>query len=146
MPAQEKSEKHGGGRRKEPFEDVAAHSSNDELLALHDAMAVLADEAPLKAQIVELRYFGGLTGDQVADVSWNFAKHGGPPLGVCSGLAAGQSPRSLSQTQKFLWNCVMLAGPLSRLFLWRAADGSWRTSMQEEEIFLPGPGTTRGSA
>ena len=62
------SEKHGGGRRREPLEDVAAHSSNDELLALNDALAALAVDAPLKAQVVELRYFGGLTGDQVADV------------------------------------------------------------------------------
>ena len=63
-----KSEKRGGGLAREGLEDVAAASPNDELLALHEALQLLAVEDPLKAQLVELRYFGGLTGDQAADV------------------------------------------------------------------------------
>ncbi|NQU24233.1 MAG: sigma-70 family RNA polymerase sigma factor [Candidatus Nealsonbacteria bacterium] len=63
-----RSDKRGGGRHREPLEDVAAPSPDGELLALHEALGRLAAEDPLKAQLVELRYFGGLTGDQAADV------------------------------------------------------------------------------
>ena len=63
-----KSEKRGGGLVREGLGDVAAASPDDELLALHEALGLLATEDPLKAQLVELRYFGGLTGDQAADV------------------------------------------------------------------------------
>jgi RNA polymerase sigma factor (TIGR02999 family) len=63
-----RSEKRGGGRNREPLEDLAAAVPDDELLALHEALDKLAVEDPLKAQLVELRYFGGLTGDQAADV------------------------------------------------------------------------------
>jgi RNA polymerase sigma factor (TIGR02999 family) len=63
-----RSDKRGGVREREPLEDVAAPLPDDELLALHEALDQLAAEDPLKAQLVELRYFAGLTGDQVADV------------------------------------------------------------------------------
>ncbi len=63
-----RSDKQGGGRHKERLEDMAAPLPDDELLALHEALGKLAAEDPLKAQLVELRYFGGLTGDQAADV------------------------------------------------------------------------------
>lgn len=63
-----RSEKRGGIRERKPLEDVAAPLPDDELLALHEALDQLAAEDPLKAQLVELRYFAGLTGDQAADV------------------------------------------------------------------------------
>jgi RNA polymerase sigma factor (TIGR02999 family) len=60
--------KRGGDRRREPLVDVVSPSINDELLELHDALDKLKTQDPLKAQLVELRYFGGLTGDQAAGV------------------------------------------------------------------------------
>lgn len=63
-----RSEKRGGVRERKPLEDVAAPTPDDELLALHEALDQLAAEDPLKAQLVELRYFAGLTGDQAAEV------------------------------------------------------------------------------
>ena len=62
------AEKRGGGRPRELLEDVAAPLPDEELLALDDALRKLAAEDPLKAQLVELRYFGGLTGDEAAEV------------------------------------------------------------------------------
>lgn len=62
------TEKRGGGRRREPLEDVAAPVLDGELLALDEALQKLASEDPLKAQLVELRYFAGLTGDEAAEV------------------------------------------------------------------------------
>ena len=60
--------KRGGDHHREPLVDVAAPTSDDELIELHAALDRLALEEPLKAKLVELRYFGGLTGDQAAEV------------------------------------------------------------------------------
>ncbi|MGI8980661.1 MAG: sigma-70 family RNA polymerase sigma factor [Pirellulaceae bacterium] len=63
-----RSDKRGGILERKPLEDIAAPLPDDELLALHEALDQLAAEDPLKAQLVELRYFAGLTGDQAAEV------------------------------------------------------------------------------
>ena len=63
-----RSDKRGGNGERRPLADVAAPSPDDDLLALHEALDQLAAEDPLKAQLVELRYFAGLTGDQAAEV------------------------------------------------------------------------------
>ena len=39
-----------------------------DMLALHDALAALAELDPRKAELVELRFFGGLTMPEVAHV------------------------------------------------------------------------------
>jgi RNA polymerase sigma factor (TIGR02999 family) len=62
------TEKHGGHRLRQELPDVAAPQPDDELLALNEALEQLATEDPLKARLVELRYFAGLTNDQAADV------------------------------------------------------------------------------
>jgi RNA polymerase sigma factor (TIGR02999 family) len=60
--------KRGGGYQRQPLEDVAEELPDEELLALHEALNRLQLEDPLKAQLVELRYFVGLTCDEAADV------------------------------------------------------------------------------
>jgi RNA polymerase sigma factor (TIGR02999 family) len=62
------AEKHGGGRPHQALFDLAAPQPDDELLALNEALEQLAAEDPVKASLVELRYFAGLTNDQAADV------------------------------------------------------------------------------
>ena len=47
---------------------LAAPDSDDELLALHEALETLAADDPVKPQLVELRYFAGLTGNEAAEV------------------------------------------------------------------------------
>jgi RNA polymerase sigma factor (sigma-70 family) len=47
---------------------VAAPEPDDELLALDEALELLAAQDPQKARLVELRYFAGLTGEQAAEV------------------------------------------------------------------------------
>jgi RNA polymerase sigma factor (TIGR02999 family) len=61
---------HGGGRSREELHPdlVAAPESDDELLALDVALTKLAQHDPIKASVVELRYFAGLTGDQTAEM------------------------------------------------------------------------------
>ena len=46
----------------------AAPGPDEELLALDAALAKLAERDPLKARLVEQRYFAGLTGDQAAEI------------------------------------------------------------------------------
>ena len=66
-----RSEKRGGTRPREPLADIAAPMPDEELLALDEALVKLAAEDSLKSQLVELRYFAGLTGDQAAEVLGN---------------------------------------------------------------------------
>lgn len=46
----------------------AAHQQSTDLIALDDALTELAKMDPVKAQIVELKYFGGLTSEEAAEV------------------------------------------------------------------------------
>ena len=62
------TQKRGGGMRRQQLEEVAALQPDPELLALDEALKKLAATDPVKAQLVELRYFAGLTGDQAAKV------------------------------------------------------------------------------
>jgi RNA polymerase sigma factor (TIGR02999 family) len=62
-----RTEKRGGRRRRQSLGEVAAPLPDEELLALDEALHKLATQDPLKAQLVELRYFAGLTGAQAAE-------------------------------------------------------------------------------
>jgi len=78
--------KRGGDRERVELEDLAADDplAAIDLLALDEALAKLALEDPQKAEIVQLRFFAGLTLDQVAktmnispataDRHWAFAR------------------------------------------------------------------------
>lgn len=46
----------------------ASDEQSTELIALDDALTELAKMDPVKAKIVELKYFGGLTSEEVAEV------------------------------------------------------------------------------
>ena len=62
--------KRGGGAVKLSLDDVAlvTERRSEELVALDEALEKLAALDPLKSQIVELRYFGGLTVEETAAV------------------------------------------------------------------------------
>jgi RNA polymerase sigma factor (TIGR02999 family) len=62
--------KHGGDlqRRDLDADALVAPEPNLDLLALDAALCRLAQHDPLKAKLVELRYFAGLTGDEAAAV------------------------------------------------------------------------------
>jgi RNA polymerase sigma factor (TIGR02999 family) len=63
-----KTRKHGGGLKRQPLEHIAESQNDEELLALDEALEKLAAKDPMKARLVELRYFAGLTGDEAAAV------------------------------------------------------------------------------
>jgi RNA polymerase sigma-70 factor (ECF subfamily) len=63
-------QKRGGGTEHVPLDDVAVVCDEraEELIALDDALNRLASIDVRKSQIVELKFFGGLTVDETAEV------------------------------------------------------------------------------
>lgn len=78
--------KRGAGWRRLALEDSDIPSSERQLdiLALHEALNHLSGIDPRKVQVVEMRFFGGLTNEEIAGVlnvsvdtvkrDWNFAR------------------------------------------------------------------------
>jgi RNA polymerase sigma factor (TIGR02999 family) len=80
------AQKRGGGALKVDLDEAALVSLEEskEIIDLHEALERLATLDSRKAQVVELKYFGGLNYDEMADVlkispvtvrrDWEFAK------------------------------------------------------------------------
>jgi RNA polymerase sigma factor (TIGR02999 family) len=78
--------RHGGAYQRVAFEgfDLAAPVVDDQLLAVNGALDKLALEHPIQAELVKLRYFAGLTNEEVSEVMgisvstaknyWNFSR------------------------------------------------------------------------
>jgi RNA polymerase sigma factor (TIGR02999 family) len=64
------SQRHGGGLLRHDLEDlpIAAPEPSLDLLAVNEALERFEQVDPLKARLVKLRYFAGLTIPQAADV------------------------------------------------------------------------------
>ncbi|MFI5006840.1 MAG: sigma-70 family RNA polymerase sigma factor [Solirubrobacterales bacterium] len=64
------SAKRGGEARRLTLDEAMAAPSRhvDELLQIDEALGRLAEEDPRKSQVVELRFFGGLTYEEIAEV------------------------------------------------------------------------------
>jgi RNA polymerase sigma factor (TIGR02999 family) len=62
--------KRGGDRRRIQLQDTIAADGPkpEEVLAVHEALAELEKEDPVKARIVDLRYFTGMTMEETAQV------------------------------------------------------------------------------
>src|SRR5205085_10527367 len=65
-----KAVKHGGALARHDVDEipVAAPDTDDNLLAVSEALDRLAEKDPVKAELVKLRFFAGLTAEQAADV------------------------------------------------------------------------------
>jgi RNA polymerase sigma factor (TIGR02999 family) len=65
-----RAEKHGGGMDRHDLDavEIAAPSPDEDLLALDDALSKLEAADPVKAELVKLRYFAGLTEEDAAQV------------------------------------------------------------------------------
>jgi RNA polymerase sigma-70 factor (ECF subfamily) len=61
--------KRGGGAQMVSFAEQAVRSEEvEEVIALDEALNNLAEMDPRKSQIVEMKFFGGLTNEEVAEV------------------------------------------------------------------------------
>jgi len=67
-----KSLRHGGDRKRIDFDEAILikgnNTSSDDLIALDEALEKLSKKDKVKADLVKLRYFAGLTGEQAAEV------------------------------------------------------------------------------
>jgi RNA polymerase sigma factor (TIGR02999 family) len=67
-----RSQKHGGDRRKIDLDEavlvVGERVPSDRLIALDEALEKLSKKDKVKADIVRLRYFAGLTSEQAAEI------------------------------------------------------------------------------
>lgn len=81
-------QKRGGGATKVELDEAAAatHSSLDEIAAVHEALAKMEQVHPREAKAIEMSFFGGLEGKEIAE-------------------ALGVSPPTVSADLKFakLW-------------------------------------------
>src|SRR5262245_56646482 len=86
-------ERHGGGRCRAPLDDAPPdpNARVDDLLALDDALAVLAQEDPDKAELVKLRYFAGLTLEQAA---------------ACRGISVATAKRHWAVARAWLYDAL----------------------------------------
>jgi len=62
--------RHGGQLQRVDLDEcnVAAPEADAELLAVHEALDELAKEYPMQAEVVKLRYFGGQTNEETAQL------------------------------------------------------------------------------
>lgn len=65
-----KAQRHGGGQHRVDIAEIeiAAIGPAEELLALHEALDRLAAQDHIKAELVKLRYFVGLTIEEAAEI------------------------------------------------------------------------------
>jgi RNA polymerase sigma factor (TIGR02999 family) len=91
-----RSLKRGGGRRRESadLDALLAGGPAPDVLALHEALEELAAHDPVKAKLVELRFFAGLTLDQAAE---------------CLGIAPRTADRAWRYARAWLYTAI--AGP-----------------------------------
>ncbi len=63
-------QKRGGNRQKFSFDEamLACDQQRDEFLALDEALEKLGKLEPRKSQVVEMRYFGGMNNEEVANM------------------------------------------------------------------------------
>jgi RNA polymerase sigma factor (TIGR02999 family) len=78
--------RHGGGLQRVDLDqqDFAAPEVDEQLLVVHELLDKLAEEHPVQAELVKLRYFAGMTVEEAAEVLdisvttakkyWNFAR------------------------------------------------------------------------
>jgi len=70
LARRKQADKRGGRRRRVPLEDADAACTppDDDLLAIDEALTRLVGEDPQAAQLIQLRFFGGLSVEEAAEV------------------------------------------------------------------------------
>jgi RNA polymerase sigma factor (TIGR02999 family) len=80
------TQRHGGGFERVDLDNapLAAPSTDDQLLAVHEALDKFTLTHPVQAELVKLRYFAGMTNEEVAQLLgisisttknyWNFSR------------------------------------------------------------------------
>ena len=119
---------------------VLAPEPDRSILALDDALTAFSQIAPRQAKVVELRYFGGLTEEEIASVlnisprtvrrDWEFAKSlAGAGVGPLAREPAGMTPERFQQIEE-LYHAVAREPPRSARRCWPQADPELRREVE----------------
>jgi len=89
----QRAAKHGGEVRIEQLDEGAdvGVARAAEMIALDDALTALAGQYPRKAEVVELRYFGGLSVEETARTLKLSPENGGSRLAFRQSLSASRA-------------------------------------------------------
>ena len=87
----------GGGRMRQSLDEACdlADQSAGEILAIDEALAALAAESPVQAELVKLRYFAGMTHQEAA---------------TALGLSRATADRYWAYAKAFLYDALREAG------------------------------------
>ena len=90
-------QKYGGGRRRERVEldALSAEASPNQILDLNEALEKFAEKDPLRAKLVELWFFGGLTQEEAA---------------ACLGISASTADRAWRYARAWIYDALGAAG------------------------------------
>ena len=90
--------KHGGDRQRVDMDEaISVAGPKEDLLALDEALARLAEREPVKAELVKLRYFAGLSLEEAA---------------VCLGISPATAKRYWAISRAWLFDALSEAGDL----------------------------------
>jgi RNA polymerase sigma factor (TIGR02999 family) len=91
--------KHGGDRKRLPLDELSAATDDrgEDLLALDEALSLLTQHEPVKAELVKLRYFAGLSLEEAA---------------ACLDISPATAKRYWAVARAWLYNA--LSGPGDR--------------------------------
>jgi RNA polymerase sigma factor (TIGR02999 family) len=64
------TQRHGGGFHRVEFDgpEIAAPGTDRQLLSVHEALENLTRDYPVQAEVVKLRYFGGMSNEDIARI------------------------------------------------------------------------------
>ena len=86
--------------------ELAQTTPDDKVLLVDEALARLKEEDPELERIVVLKFFGGLSNEEIAETLGLAPPHAGPAVGLCQGLAVSLYQRAEVNTKKV---CIILA-------------------------------------
>ncbi len=117
-----RAEKRGGRLERQDLDDIdiAAPAPSEDLLALDEALARLEAKDPVKAQLVKLRYFAGLSEEEAAQALGHLPHNRPSPLALRQGLAAqrAEGRRGVSRKPPGPDRTMKRAGRVLRIALW----------------------------
>ena len=90
-----RAEIHGGGRRRVELAegDWISRATPDEIVAIDESLARLAEDDPEAAELVKLRLFAGMSVEEAGQVPRHVPRDGLSALEIRQGLAAGRAAR-----------------------------------------------------